>query len=128
MPSAWNLLAVCLAGAVGTGARYLIATWTAERFGAEFPYGTLAVNLVGCFAIACVMPAAAAAQWSPLLRLTVTIGLIGGFTTYSSFNFETMALMQRAPGLAGAYLLATLLGGFAAGWLGLVVARQLAGS
>ena len=68
------------------------------------------------------------AQWTPLVRMTLTVGLLGGFTTYSSFNFEAIALMQRAPGLAVAYLLATVLGGFAAGWLGLAVARQLAGS
>ena len=123
-----TFLIVCLAGAIGTGARYFVASFTANRFGLDFPYGTLTVNIVGCFLMAWVMQTAAVAQWSPQLRATVTIGLLGGFTTYSSFNFETMALMERAPGLAGTYLLATLLGGFAAGWLGLVVARQLAGS
>ena len=49
---------ICLAGAAGTGARYLIALWAAQRFGSAFPYGTLIVNLVGCFAIAAVMHAA----------------------------------------------------------------------
>lgn len=128
MPQLQTFLAVCLAGAIGTGARYLIGAWTTERFGTAVPYGTLAVNLVGCFAIAWVMQTAVTAPWTPMFRMTVTVGLLGGFTTYSSFNLETMALMQRAPGLAAAYLLATVLGGFVAGWLGLVVARQLAGS
>jgi len=127
VPPLANFLAVCAAGAVGTGARYLIGAWSADRFGVGFPYGTLAVNLIGCFAIAAVMQAAAAAQWSPQLRVTLTVGLLGGFTTYSSFNFDTMALLQRAPGLAVGYFLATIIGGLAAGWLGLVVARQLAG-
>jgi CrcB protein len=47
---------ICLAGAAGTGARYLVALWAAQRFGSAFPYGTLLVNLVGCFAIAALMP------------------------------------------------------------------------
>jgi CrcB protein len=46
---------ICLAGAAGTGARYLIALWAAQRFGSAFPVGTLIVNLTGCFAIAAVM-------------------------------------------------------------------------
>ncbi len=124
MPTFTNFLAVCLAGAAGTGARYLIATYSAEKFGPGFPYGTLTVNLVGCFLIAVVMQLAAAQEWSPTLRATVAVGFLGGFTTYSSFNFETMALMQTAPATAGAYLLLTLLGGFVAGWLGFVVARH----
>lgn len=47
---------ICLVGAAGTGARYLVALWAAQRFGSAFPYGTLLVNLVGCFAIAALMP------------------------------------------------------------------------
>ena len=50
-----RFLWICLAGAAGTGARYLVALWAAQRFGSAFPYGTLFVNLLGCFAIAAVM-------------------------------------------------------------------------
>jgi CrcB protein len=50
---------ICLAGAAGTGARYLIALWAAQRFGTTFPYGTLIVNLLGCCAIAALMQSAA---------------------------------------------------------------------
>ena len=52
---------ICLAGAAGTGTRYLIALWAAQRFGGSFPYGTLIVNMTGCFLIALIMPAAIAA-------------------------------------------------------------------
>jgi CrcB protein len=55
---------ICLAGALGTGARYLIALWAAKRFGGAFPHGTLIVNLVGCFFIAAVMHAAVTLSWS----------------------------------------------------------------
>ena len=60
-----RFLWICLAGAAGTGARYLIALWAAQRFGSSFPFGTLIVNLVGCFAIAAVMHAASTLSWSP---------------------------------------------------------------
>lgn len=119
---------ICLAGAAGTGARYLIALWAAQRFGSTFPYGTLIVNVVGCFAIAAVMHAAVTLSWPATLRSAITIGFIGGLTTYSSFNYETSRLLEE--GAAGTAMLnaaATLLGAFAAGWLGVVSARLLLG-
>jgi CrcB protein len=119
---------ICLAGAAGTGARYLIALWAAQRFGSAFPFGTLIVNLVGCFAIAAVMHAAGTLSWSPTVRSAITIGFIGGLTTYSSFNYETTRLMEEgATGAAAFNAAATILGAFAAGWLGMLCARQLIG-
>jgi len=50
-----RLFWICLGGAAGTAARYLIAVWAAQRFGSTFPYGTLIVNVAGCFAIAALM-------------------------------------------------------------------------
>ena len=119
---------ICLAGAAGTGARYLVALWAAQRFGSAFPYGTLIVNLIGSFAIAAVMQTATALSWSVTFRSAITIGFIGGLTTYSSFNYETSRLLDE--GAAGAAMLnvaGTLLGAFAAGWLGLFSARLLLG-
>lgn len=123
-----RFLWICLAGAAGTGSRYLIALWAAQRFGSSFPFGTLIVNLVGCFAIAAVMHAAATLSWSSTVRSAITIGFIGGLTTYSSFNYETTRLMEE--GAIGAALFnatATIVGAFAAGWLGMVCARQIMG-
>ena len=123
-----RLLWICLGGAAGTGARYLIALWAAQRLGSSFPHGTLIANLVGCFAIAGVMHAAAVLSWSPTLRSAITIGVIGGLTTYSSFNYETTRLLEEgATGAAVLNALATILGAFAAGWLGLLSARLLLG-
>src|SRR5918911_5702157 len=90
-----RFLWICLAGAAGTGARYLVALWAAQRFGSAFPFGTLFVNLLGCFAIAAVMQASIALSWSPTLRSAITIGFIGGLTTYSSFNYETNRLLEE---------------------------------
>jgi fluoride exporter len=123
-----RFLWICLAGAAGTGTRYLIAVWAAQRLGSAFPYGTLLVNLVGCFAIAGLMHAALTLGWPATTRAAVTIGFIGGLTTYSSFNYETTQLLEEgAPVTAAVNLALTLLGGFMAGWLGLVTTRGILG-
>jgi fluoride exporter len=121
-----RFLWICLAGAAGTGTRYLVALWTAQRFGSAFPYGTLIVNVAGCFLIAMIMQAAIATSWSPTVRSAIVIGYIGGLTTYSSFNYESMRLLQDgAPGLAALNALITIVGCCAAGWLGLLVSKHL---
>jgi CrcB protein len=123
-----RLLWICLAGAAGTGTRYLIALWAAQGLGSAFPFGTLIVNLGGCFAIAAVMHAAGTFAWSPTLRSAITIGFIGGLTTYSSFNYETTRLIEEgATGAAFVNAMATILGAFAAGWLGMLCAREFLG-
>jgi CrcB protein len=123
-----RLFWICAGGAAGTAARYLIGVWAGQRFGASFPYGTLIVNVSGCFLIALLMHLAMVNGWPVTVRAALTIGFLGGYTTYSSFNYETMRLMEEggvAPALAN--VIVTLICGVAAGWLGLVVARQLAG-
>lgn len=120
-----KLLWVCLGGAAGSGARYLIAVWTVERFGKEFPWGTLAVNIAGCLLLGALMRAGEKSAWlSPTLLLALTTGVMGGFTTYSSFNFEVFRLLQEGHArTAAAYVLATLGGGFIAGAAGYAGAR-----
>jgi CrcB protein len=119
---------ISLGGAAGTGLRYLVAVWAAQRLGSAFPYGTLIVNLAGCFLIAAVMHAALALSWPPTLRSAVTIGFVGGLTTYSSFNYETTRLLEEgALASAAANVATTLAGAFLAGWLGVLCAKQLIG-
>lgn len=114
------------AGALGSGARYLVGLWAVERLGAAFPYGTLIVNVAGSFALGMVAHLATASAWSPELRAAIAIGFLGGFTTYSSFNQETLTLLGNgATGIASMNIAITLTAGLAAGWLGLLVARQL---
>ncbi len=123
-----RLLWVCLAGAVGTGTRYLVALWAGERFGAQFPWGTLLVNVAGCFLIGLVMQLALSLSAFPVnLRFALTTGFLGGLTTYSSFTWETTRLVQD--GTPSAALLnfgLTTVGGFGAAVLGLGLARLLA--
>lgn len=119
---------VFAAGGLGTVLRYAIALWSADRFGTAFPYGTLIVNISGCFLIAIAVQLVAASWWDAEWHVAVTAGLLGGFTTYSAFNEQTIQLIQSgAAGAAAMNVAVTLIGGLAAGWLGLVVARQLIG-
>lgn len=121
-----RFLLVCGAGGLGCGARYLVSLWIGTR---AFPYATLAVNLAGSFAIALVLELSIRiAGFPPNLRLALVTGFLGGFTTYSSFNYESTALLQGGQVLRGlAYLGATVIGCFGAGLVGLAVARRLAG-
>ena len=124
-----KFLWICLAGACGTGARYLVGVWAGKAIGAGFPYGTLIVNLLGCFLIAAVTHVALSTNLvSPTLRLVLTTGFMGGLTTYSSFNLETTALLRSGAWQTAATNFGLTVGGcFAAGLLGLVCARSLFG-
>jgi fluoride exporter len=116
---------ICLAGAAGTGVRYLVQLGTAKAFGQTFPYGTLIVNVVGSFLIALLMQLSLSGERiSPTLRLVLATGFLGGFTTYSAFNYETLALFeQRSYGPGAIYFALTLVGCLAAGLLGLGAGR-----
>ena len=101
---------ICLGGAVGTGARYLIALWAPRALGTAFPYGTLIVNALGSFLLGAIMHVGLTTTLiPPTLRLVLTTGVMGGFTTYSTFNYETMQyLREGAFSLAGLNVGATL--------------------
>ena len=118
---------IAAAGALGTLTRYGIGLWAGRTLGAAFPYGTLIVNVVGCFLIALIAELALSTAWiSPTLRLTLTTGFMGGLTTYSSFNLETTNLLRErgvTEGLANVGI--TLACCFVAGLLGMALARQL---
>jgi len=122
-----RFLLICCGGALGTGARYLLSSYVAERFGTGFPRGTLLINATGSFAIAFVMVLSLEAGAIPSeMRLFLTTGVMGGYTTYSSFNYETLKLAdQGSRDLAALYLGATVLGCLLAGVLGFTAARSL---
>jgi fluoride exporter len=90
-----RLLLVSLGGAIGSGARYLLSTWALAAFGAAFPCGTLAVNAIGSFLMCAIMYLGVSANVIPqTLRLFLTTGIMGGFTTYSPFDYETYRYTQ----------------------------------
>jgi CrcB protein len=90
-----RLLLICLGGAVGTGARYVLGGLVARWLGADFPYGTLLINVLGSFLIGLIQQVGLSTLLIPdTLRLVLTIGVMGGFTTYSSFSYETLKLAE----------------------------------
>lgn len=124
-----RFLWICLGGAIGTGARYLLSGWVLRVTGAGFPYGTLAVNVIGSFLLCLLMQIGLSTDLlPPTLRVVLATGVLGGFTTYSAFNYETLRFLQEDAWLLafvnlGAMLAACLL----AGWLGFVAGRLLGG-
>lgn len=124
-----RFLWVCFGSAIGGGARYLISLWALKALGPAFPYGTLAVNLIGSFLLGGLMFAGIeAAAISPTLRIALTTGLLGGFTTYSTFSYDTMRYLQDgAWASALANVLITVVAGLGAVLLGWVGAKWLFG-
>ncbi len=95
-----TVLAVAAGGAIGATGRYFVAGW-AERaltvwLGGGFPYGTLAVNVIGSFVLGVLVEAfALALTISPEIRALLVVGVLGGFTTFSAFSFDTILLLER---------------------------------
>jgi fluoride exporter len=123
-----NLFLVMLGGAVGAGARHLVGRWTLAAFGPAYPWGTLAVNLLGGLAMGLLAGGLARlGQGGEQWRLLLGVGVLGGFTTFSAFSLEAMAMLERGDwGLGLGYVLASVIGAVAALALGLQVARSVA--
>ena len=91
-----RFLWICAGGAAGTAARYLLSGWALAVLGTAFPWGTLAVNAIGSFLIGAVMHVGLATRLlSPTARIALTTGVLGGFTTYSAFNYETLRFLEE---------------------------------
>lgn len=93
-----RFLLVCFGGFLGTGARYALNGWVSLRYGETFPLGTLVVNVLGSFAIGVVYAATGPDSRfvvSPEVRQFLMIGILGGFTTFSSFSLQTLALLRE---------------------------------
>lgn len=125
-----RFLLICLGGAVGTGARYLVSGAVLRWLGIGFPYGTLAVNLLGSFLFGLLMQIGLSTEsLSPNVRIMLTTGVMGGFTTYSTFSYETVCLLQEnAYALALANIGVTVATCLAACFLGFVAAKTIVGS
>ncbi len=108
--------------------RFALAGWVQSRAGAAFPWGTLAVNLVGCFAIGLLVPLLQERSViGPSGRLFLLVGVLGGFTTFSTFGLETWHLIEASEWrFVIGNALGSVLGGLAAVAAGLVLGRMLA--
>jgi CrcB protein len=118
---------VSLGGALGSGARYLVSQAALSLLGSSFPYGTLTVNVIGSYLIGLVMHLGIETTLlSPTLRILLTTGVMGGFTTYSTYTYETLQLAVEGDWrLAAVNVLVTLLTCLGAGALGLASGRTL---
>lgn len=121
------LLIACAGGALGSGARYLLSLWVSGLTGSTFPWGTIAVNVIGSFALALVLQAGiATGGLSDTVRIGLATGVLGGFTTYSTFNYETVRYLQLGQwGAAATNVGLTLVACLVAGLLGILVARTI---
>ena len=118
-------IAVALGGAAGSLLRFLTSAWVVANWPRHYYLATLTVNLVGCLAIGFFSAWFLLRSDIPLvLRTGLTVGVLGGLTTFSSFSLEVLRLLENGQhGLAVSYLLGSLLGGLGAAWLGMRLAR-----
>lgn len=125
-----QFLMIVLGGAVGTGARYAISGYMLRTLGASFPYGTITVNFVGSFLITLIMHIGLSSELiSPTMRIVLTTGVMGGFTTYSSFSYETLQYFQEGETFkAMTNTLMMVCSCLIAAWLGLMLAKRILGN
>jgi CrcB protein len=118
---------VGIGGAVGSVLRFWVSSHLGERIGTRFPYGTFAVNITGSFLIGFIVTLLASkANWDPNWRYLIPIGFIGGYTTFSAFEYETLRSVQDGNILVAALnVILSVTLGFAAVWLGTVAGRSL---
>ena len=120
-------VAVAVGGAIGALARFAVSRLSMQLLGPNFPWGTLGVNVVGSFAMGLVITWFAAKEPStPAMRAFLTVGILGAFTTFSTFSLDVVTLYRdRTVFDAGGYLLASVVLSISGLLLGLVVGRQL---
>jgi len=120
-----GVLLVALGGGIGSATRYLVGGWFASRFGPAFPYGTFVINVTGSFIVGFFLAfAQERVSLSPYWRLFFAVGFVGGYTTFSTFEYESVRLLQDGEMLLGAvYLLGSVLTGGLAAVGGIVLGR-----
>jgi fluoride exporter len=120
-------LLIGIGGFLGANARYLVAGWIAARYGASFPYGTLVINVSGSFVLGLFIALITDRfMIHPYWRLFFAIGFLGGYTTFSTFSFESFELLlERSFLLAAANMIGSVLLGQMAVLAGVVLARLL---
>ena len=118
-----TILFIALGGALGSVARYLFSTTVLRVTGSLFPLGTFAVNVVGCFVFGLIAGAAEQrVQLTPEWRLFLLVGVLGGFTTFSSYAFESFALVRDGQfAWAGLNVAGQVVAGLVGMWAGYVI-------
>lgn len=122
-----EIIIVMLGGSIGAVARYLIGNWSANRLGIDFPYGTLLVNIAGCFLMGIIMTLITEKMHTHAnVKLLLTVGFLGALTTFSSFSYETLHLLEtNRPIPVLLNIFANVSGGLLAAWLGTAIVRLI---
>lgn len=121
-----QFVAVAVGAMLGANLRFLVGLWATDRWGADFPYGTLLINVSGSFAIGLLLSfLGERVGVSPLWRLFFATGFLGGYTTFSAYSWEALSLAEQGAWLrAGVYIIGSNLLGFVGVWLGATLARM----
>jgi fluoride exporter len=120
------VLAVLVGGGIGSVLRFVLTFAISQRLGPGFPWWTFIINVTGSFVIGIVAEAVQTRAFSsaPLVRVFLMTGVLGGYTTFSSFSYETLALIgDRAVLLAASYAVGSVVLGIAAAFAGVALAR-----
>ncbi|OGT96690.1 MAG: camphor resistance protein CrcB [Geobacteraceae bacterium GWB2_52_12] len=122
-----TVILIAIFGALGCVARYYVSGWTYEKLGWGYPWGTLAVNMAGAFLIGLIMELGLKGAAIPAnLRIGLTIGFLGGLTTFSTFSYETFRLMESGRILiAFSNVIVSVTACLLFTWLGIVVAKAV---
>ena len=122
-----TVILIAVFGALGCVARYYVSGWTYEKLGWGYPWGTLAVNIAGAFLIGLIMELGLKGAAIPAnLRIGLTIGFLGGLTTFSTFSYETFRLMESGRILiAFSNVIVSVTACLLFTWLGIVVAKAV---
>ncbi len=121
------VISIALFGALGCLSRYFLSGWVYSVAGRSFPTGTLAVNVVGAFLIGLIMEFSLRSTLvSPTMRVGLTIGFLGGLTTFSTFSYETFRLLEEGEFIiAAANVFLSVMVCLVFTWLGIIAARAL---
>jgi CrcB protein len=121
-------LVVGIGGFLGSILRFWVGGYISQRMGARFPYGTFFINCTGSFLIGFVITLLAErGQWNPAWRYLIPIGFIGGYTTFSTFEYETFRSVQDGEILmASLNVCLSVVVGFVSVWLGVIAGKRIA--
>lgn len=119
-------LMVGVGGCAGAMARYWLGSYIGEKMGTRFPYGTFVINISGSFLIGLILTLLAETHWNPNWTYLIPIGFIGAYTTFSTFEYETLRTVQDGQfWMAFLNISLSVVVGFAAVWAGVVAGRSI---
>jgi CrcB protein len=120
------VLLVGLGSFIGGISRYLVTLFVQNKILSTFPYGTMAVNIIGCFLIGTIYALSERGNWNPEWRIFLATGVMGGFTTFSSFSNETVSMLRDAEYWpAFTYVALSVIIGLAATFAGISLIKYL---